>query len=131
MNNKEKLKVDREVVTMNTGVIKVVKTPTKTSTQAEKTLEEHLTDNKKNTKVTIDWKNVSFYILIIGCVTILVLSLVHFYDKYNEEYEKKRTTTTTMAPIKTTTTTTKIKYQTTTTAPTQATHTVFDKKKWE
>lgn len=121
-------------VVVNTNIQKQVVTNTKqvnesTASDLEKTMESHMQENKKNTKISIDWKNVFTYFLMFLIVAGCVLLVFHFIDKYNDGEIKKTTVpSTTQRIIDPTTTTTTLRYVTTTTT-TQEVHTVFDRNR--
>lgn len=134
---KEKLNIGKDAVTVNTNVKKVVakkkeETP-KVSEDAKslsKSIESHMADNIENTNVKFDYKSMFTYILLILIVGGCILLIINFFDKYNDGELKKTTAPTTTRALHTTSSTTKtVNYQTTTAAPTQATHTVFDKNR--
>lgn len=124
MNNNEER--EKKVVSVNTSVKKVVTTNNKVDDPSlEKTMEEHMQENKKNTKISIDWKTLFIYIVMIAVVVGLAFLLLRFCEKYEREVENT-TAPTTRGLYTTTTTSREVIYQTTTRAQTQATHTVFD-----
>lgn len=118
---------DNEKKVVNTTVKKVVVTnkPRVADSRLEKTMEEHMQENKKSTKIAIDWKNLFIYIVMIAVVIGLVLLLLKFCEKYEREVENT-TKPTTKGLYTTTTSSREVNYETTTRAQTQATHTVFD-----
>lgn len=135
-DNKEKLNIRKEVVTVNTNVKKVVAkkhdtTPINTdANNTLKSINSHMEENQTSHKFRVDYKSMFTYILLIIIVGIGIFLVLNFFDKYNDGYYKKTTAPTTTRGLATTTTTTMgIQYETTTAAPTQATHTVFDKNR--
>lgn len=124
MNNNEP--GEKKVVSVNTSVKKVVTTTNKVDDSSlEKTMEEHMQENQKNTKISIDWKTLFIYVVMIAVIVSLAFLLLRFCEKYEREVENT-TAPTTKGLYTTTTTTREVIYQTTTRAQTQATHTVFD-----
>lgn len=89
----------------------------------EKTMEEHMQENKKKTKITIDFNTLFIYVVMIAVIVSLSFLLLKFCEKC--EREANKTTTTTTMPT-TTTTSIEVIYQTTTRAETQTANTVFD-----
>lgn len=135
-DNKERLNIRKEVVTVNTNVKKVVakkhdNPPINTdANNTLKSINSHMEENQTNHKFKVDYKSMFTYILLIIIVGIGVFLVLNFFDKYNDGYYKKTTAPTTTRGLATTTTTTMgVQYETTTAAPTQATHTVFDKNR--
>ncbi len=129
MSDKNVNEEKKEVVKVS--VKKVVNTTKDKNEEvdSQKTMEEHMTENKKNTKIAIDWKNLFTYFLLFILLGTTTYFVVRFIDKYNADVESKKTTTT--MPTFTTTTRTKpsVSYELTTEKPTKATHTVFDKNR--
>ena len=133
----EKLNVGKEVVTVNTNVKKVVAKKKEEVNNLEikedsisKSVNAHMEENLTNTKVKVDYKNLAMYIILIIIVGACIFLVLNFFDKYNDGYYKKTTVpTTTRGIITTKPTTQEVYYNTTTKAPTQATHTVFDKNR--
>ncbi len=129
MSDKNVNEEKKEIVKVN--VKKVVNTTKDKNEEvdSQKTMEEHMTENKKNTKIAIDWKNLFTYFLLFVLLGATTYFVVRFIDKYNAEVESKKTITT--MPTFTTTTRTKpsVSYELTTEKPTKATHTVFDKNR--
>lgn len=125
MNNNEP--GEKKVVSVNTSVKKVVTTTNNKvdDSSLEKTMEEHMQENQKNTKISIDWKTLFIYVVMIAVIVSLAFLLLRFCEKYEREVENT-TAPTTKGLYTTTTTTREVIYQTTTRAQTQATHTVFD-----
>lgn len=125
MNNnetsaKKDVKVDTTVKRVDSSVGKKLE-----SMSLEKTMEEHMNENKKNTKIVIDWKTLFIYVVMIAVIVSLAVLLLKFCEKYEREVENT-TAPTTKGLYTTTTTSREVIYQTTTRAQTQATHTVFD-----
>lgn len=128
MNNNES---DKKVVDVEMPAKKVVNTTSQSvdTPSLEKTMEEHMQENLKNTKIAIDWKTVFIYIVMIAVIVSLAFLLLKFCEKYEREVENT-TQRTTKGLYTTTTTSREVIYQTTTRAQTQATHTVFDGNKF-
>lgn len=134
-NNNEK----KEVVTVNTTEKKVIttgnnpeekKTDTTDTNLDEKTIEEHMEENVKNTKVVIDWKTLFTYVLLLAIVVVGVIVIFHLYDKYhNGEIIPTTVPTTTKGLYTTTTSTSKVEFKAPSTTTTQEIRTVFDKNK--
>lgn len=119
---------EKKTVVVNTNTKKVVTTNKVNDPSLEKTMEEHMADNKKNTKISIDWKNLFIYVVMIGVIVAIGFLLLRFCEKYEREVENT-TKPTTKGLYTTTTTSREVIYQTTTRAETQATHTVFVPKR--
>ncbi|MCX4249220.1 MAG: hypothetical protein OSJ65_05605 [Bacilli bacterium] len=135
-DSKEKLNIRKEVVTVNTNVKKVVAKKKDVAYVEErqnsgiKSINSHMEENQASTKFRVDYKSVFTYILLIVIVGIGIFLVLNFFDKYNDGAYKRTTASTTTRGLATTTTTTqRVYYETTTAAPTQATHTVFDKNR--
>ena len=95
-----------------------------------KSVNAHMEENLTNTKVYVDYKNLAMYIILIIIIGAGIFLVLNFFDKYHDGYYKKTTVpTTTRGIITTKPTTQEVYYNTTTKAPTQATHTVFDKNR--
>lgn len=120
MNNKGINDNSKEEVTTNVNRVN--------DASLEKTMEEHMRDNKKNTKIVIDWNTVFIYVIMLAIVITLAVLLLKFCEKYDQE--EKKTTTTSTTSVTTTTTSQEVIYNTTTRAQTQATHTVFDRDRY-
>lgn len=123
---KEELEIKKDTPNVDTNEKKVVARPKVEVIETQKSLEEHMKENKKNTKYSIDWWNLLTYVVMIAIIIGVALLLIRFCEKY-ENGDFNKTTTTTKNIFFTTTTTTKPEpiYQTTTRAQTKATHTVF------
>ncbi|MCH5167222.1 MAG: hypothetical protein J1F35_04940 [Erysipelotrichales bacterium] len=128
MNNENN---NHEVVAVNTTEKKVVTTQNinKKTPGTEKTMEQHMEENLKKTKVVVDWKTLFTYILLIAIVAGAVLLIFHLYDKYSEGNNANTTKATTRGLYTTTATTKEVHYETTTAMPTEVTHTVFDRNR--
>jgi len=134
MNNNEE---EKKVVKVNTGK-KVINTEKKDNKmnlpendhKVEKSMEEHMAQNKKNTKYSVDYQNLAIYAIMILIVCACGFLLFRFFEKYNNGELTRTTVPTTIKTQTTTTTTTEtIIFETTTSVQTQATHTVFDKNR--
>lgn len=85
-------------------------------------------ENIKNTKISIDFKTLFIYVVMIAVIIGIGFLLLRFCEKYEREVENT-TAPTTKGLYTTTTTSREVIYQTTTRAQTQATHTVFDPRR--
>lgn len=105
----------------------VVQKPKVEDVDVEKSLEEHMEENRNNVKTKIGIRSVITYIIMSIIVIVCLILLVHFCEKQMQDLNKPTTTIKEYELVSTSKITVDTgEYVSTTRLQTAATHTVFD-----